>query len=212
MRPWPNAPRACLLASTSRSEVTCEARSVMFFCAPSITASRSFSFCRFATVCCVERLHRLADAMGHGVEPFGDGARKLRLPAGDHLAHGVHAACGVGLDAGELRHALLQLLGMHVVARRLRAACARGARQHDRNGAEQRENDAGEGRERFADRDDGAADQEEGFCHRRLVARFELIRTKREQRWFARIASLQVDFASPGTAASASRLTGHAVT
>ncbi len=53
MRPWPNAPRVCLLDSTLGSDVTCEARSVMFFCALSITASRSLSFCRFSVVCLV---------------------------------------------------------------------------------------------------------------------------------------------------------------
>ena len=62
--------------------------------------------------------------MRHRVEPFGDGARELRLPAGDHLAHGADAARGVGLDARELGHALLELLGMHVV----RAASAPRAR------------------------------------------------------------------------------------
>ena len=51
MRAWPKAPRACLLASTAVSEVTCEDRSVMFFCALSMTASRSLSFCRLSTVC-----------------------------------------------------------------------------------------------------------------------------------------------------------------
>ena len=39
--PWPKAPRDCLLASTFCRIVTCVARSVMFFCAVSITASRS---------------------------------------------------------------------------------------------------------------------------------------------------------------------------
>ena len=48
---WPNAPRACLLLSTLCSDVTCEARSVMFFCALSITTRRSLSFCRLSTVC-----------------------------------------------------------------------------------------------------------------------------------------------------------------
>src|SRR6266567_2013575 len=51
MRPWPNAPRACLLASTSRSEVTWLLRSVRFFWALSMTASRSCRCRRLSTVC-----------------------------------------------------------------------------------------------------------------------------------------------------------------
>ena len=51
MRPWPKAPRLCLFDSTLCSEVTWVASSVMFFCAPSITASRSLSFARLSAVC-----------------------------------------------------------------------------------------------------------------------------------------------------------------
>ena len=43
IRAWPNAPRDCLLASTSRSVVTCEVRSVRFLCALSMMPSRSCS-------------------------------------------------------------------------------------------------------------------------------------------------------------------------
>ena len=91
----------------------------MFFCAPSITASRSLSFGEVLHRVLRRGLHRLADAVRHRVEPFGHRARKLRLPAGEHLAHGVHAPRGVGLDARDLGHALFQLLGVHVMARRL---------------------------------------------------------------------------------------------
>src|SRR5262249_44157606 len=52
----PNAPLAegaalLLVASTLCSEVTCDAKSVMFRCALSMTASRSLSLCRLSTVC-----------------------------------------------------------------------------------------------------------------------------------------------------------------
>ncbi len=43
IRAWPNAPRDCLLASTSRSVVTCVVRSVRFLCALSMMPSRSCS-------------------------------------------------------------------------------------------------------------------------------------------------------------------------
>ena len=43
IRACPNAPRDCLLASTSRSVVTCEVRSVRFLWALSMMPSRSCS-------------------------------------------------------------------------------------------------------------------------------------------------------------------------
>src|SRR5450631_2538126 len=43
IRAWPNAPRDCLLASTSRSVVTCEVRSVRFLWALSMMPRRSCS-------------------------------------------------------------------------------------------------------------------------------------------------------------------------
>ena len=46
--------------------------------------------------------------MRHRIEPLGDRARELGLPAGQQLAHRVHAARGVGLDARDLGHALFQ--------------------------------------------------------------------------------------------------------
>ena len=50
IRAWPNAPRDCLLASTSRSVVTCEVRSVRFLCALSMMPSRSCSTRRLSMV------------------------------------------------------------------------------------------------------------------------------------------------------------------
>ena len=130
MRAWPNAPRACLLESTSRSDVTCVDRSVMFFCALSITASRSCSFCSRSTVWLRGVGHRLADPLRHGVEPLVDEPRKLGLPARQHLAHGLDAAGGLGLDLRHFGHALLQLLRLHGACRRRRAR-RRAAAHHD---------------------------------------------------------------------------------
>ena len=50
MRPWPKAPRDCLLARMLVSVVTCPARSEMFCCAASSTARRS---CRRFRLSCV---------------------------------------------------------------------------------------------------------------------------------------------------------------
>ena len=54
MRPWPKAPRRCLLSNTFCSDVTVVARSVIFFCALSITASRACNCCKWSVVFLVE--------------------------------------------------------------------------------------------------------------------------------------------------------------
>ena len=82
IRHWPNAPRDCLLASTPCSDVTWVARSVIFFCARSITASRSASFCRFSDVLLLGLFERIAEAMRDRIEPLVDGALELRLAIG----------------------------------------------------------------------------------------------------------------------------------
>ncbi len=101
-----------MLASTSRSDVTCEATSVMFFCAPSMTARRSLQLGevrhRVLGLRCIDWPMRWVD----GIEPLGDRARELRLPARQHLAHRLHAAGGLGLDARDLGHALFEFAGV----------------------------------------------------------------------------------------------------
>ena len=79
MRIWPKAPRACLLARISWRETMLVDRSVRFFCAVSITASRSLSlaigFMRLA-----RGLGQVgADAVGDAVEPLVDGPRDVAL-------------------------------------------------------------------------------------------------------------------------------------
>ena len=172
MRPWPNAPRACLLASTSRSEVTCEERSVRFLLRIVDDGEPFVELGEVRHRALGLLLHRLAEAMRHGIEPLGYRARQLRLTAGQHLAHGVHAAGRVGLHADDLGHPLFELSGVQVVARRLDPAGTRRARQHDGDRGKQHEHHAGEPGQRFASRNADAADGEEGFAHDRLVARF----------------------------------------
>ena len=103
--------------------------------------------------------------MRHRVEALGYGTREFRLPAGQHLAHGVDAARRVGLDAHDLGHPLFELSGVQVVARCLDPAGTRRARQHDGNRGKQHEHHAGEPGQRFADGDGRAADHEERLCH-----------------------------------------------
>ena len=51
------------------------------------------------------RLHRLAQAVGHDVEPRMHGALQIGLLAMQHLAHRAHAAGGFGLQRGQFDHA-----------------------------------------------------------------------------------------------------------
>ena len=209
MRPWPNAPRACLLASTWRSEVTCEDEvgEVLLRVVDDGEPLVELGEVRHRALGLL--LHRLAEAMRHRIEPLGDRARQLRLTAGQHLAHGVHAAGRLGLHAHDLGHALFELSGVDVVARRLDPAHARRARQHDGDRGKQREHHAGEAGQRFAGRNADPADGEEGLGHDRLVARFALTRTKREHK-FDRAMQLRRGFAAdrpPKGRHSAVRLT-----
>ena len=73
---------------------------------------------------------RLPHPVAHRVEPLADEARELRLAARQHLAHGQDAAGGLGLDAGDLAHALLDLVGALGLQRRaLVAGAGRAARR-----------------------------------------------------------------------------------
>src|SRR6202140_1136100 len=109
MRPWPNAPRDCLLLSTPCSEVTCVASSVMFFCALSMTASRSLSFCRFSVVLCLVFSvfvfsAQTAEPVRDRIEPLIDGVLKLRLAAGEHADHGFEPRRRIGLRPRQFGH------------------------------------------------------------------------------------------------------------
>ena len=59
----------------------------MFFCAWSITASRSLSFCRLSVVCLVAVCIEVPRCCGDGVEPLVHRALQLRLRLGQQLAH-----------------------------------------------------------------------------------------------------------------------------
>ena len=114
-------------------------------------------------------LHRLADTMRYGVEPLGHSARKLRLPARQHLAHRVHAPGRFGLQARHLGQALLQFLRALALQRHLDVAPAGYTAEHYGDACKQREYDAAERSERFADTNRHAADGEKGFGHSPLV-------------------------------------------
>ena len=92
----------------------------MFFCALSITASRSFNLAKVFDGVLGRGLHRLAEPMRHRVEPLVDVAREFGLTAGDHVAHRLH-------EGAELDHALV---GGRCSGRKLRVGHGR-TRPHD---------------------------------------------------------------------------------
>jgi hypothetical protein len=65
----------------------------------------------------------------------------------------VHATRGVGLDSGDLRDALLDLLDMLVVTGGFIGAPTRHPGQHHGDRGKKRERDAPKARKRFATRD-----------------------------------------------------------
>ena len=104
MRPWPNAPRDCLLASTPCSDVTWVASSVMFFCARSMTASRSLSFCRFSVVLCLVFSSELPSRCETESSRSLTVCCELRLALGEQADHGLEPRRRVGLRAAEFGH------------------------------------------------------------------------------------------------------------
>ena len=126
----PKAPRACLLLSTFCRSTTWLDNSTMFFCAASITASRSRSSVRALARLLGVGLQGLADAVLQAAQPLVQLGRQralLRLqPLGERVLRGR-------LLGGQLVQAAGQLPGAASVPRRPNARNASAtARHHDR--------------------------------------------------------------------------------
>ena len=113
----------------------------------------------------VERLHRLADAVRHRVEPLGYGARELRLPAGITSPMVCTRPAVSAWMRASLRHALFELLGMHVVARRLHRRVARGRASMTAMAPSSARTTQAKAASASPTRDGRAADHEERLCH-----------------------------------------------
>src|ERR1700710_558182 len=111
IRAWPNAPRDCLLASTSRKVVTCDVRSVRFLCALSMMTSRSCSTRKLSmvlrVVCSIDCPTRWVTES----QPLVAGAGHVSLTAGQRLAHFVDPAGGLRLGAQHFADTLFQFVG-----------------------------------------------------------------------------------------------------
>ena len=123
--------------------------------------------------------HRLADAVGHRIQPLVDRARHLGLAAGQRLAHGVDPAGGLGLGAQHLAQALLQFVGADRLRhRQFRAAPAR-ARDHDGDGQQQQQRERAKADQRVDGADRPVADHEKDLVHAALVADSRQLRERR---------------------------------
>ena len=72
----------------------------MFFCARSMTASRSASFCRFSDVLCLVFSSESPRRCETEFEPLIDGALQLRLAVGQKPDRALEACGGVRLSPG----------------------------------------------------------------------------------------------------------------
>ena len=94
-------------------------------------------------------LHRLADAMGHRIEPLVDRARHLGLAAGQGLGHGVGPAGGLALGVEDLAQPLLELVGPDGVCHGKFRAAPPGACDDDGYGHQQDEDERAEADQRI---------------------------------------------------------------
>ena len=131
IRAWPKAPRDCLLASTSRSVVTCEVRSVRFLCALSMMPSRSCSTRRLSMVL------RVVASIDWPTRWVTESSRSLTARAisawrpASACAHRIDPAGGLALRPQHLAEALLQLVGADRLRHRQFRAAAAGAGDDD---------------------------------------------------------------------------------
>ena len=165
IRAWPNAPRDCLLASTSRSVVTCDVRSVRFLCALSMMPSRSCSTRKLIHGVARGRFHRLADAVRHRIQPLVDRARHLGLAAHQRLRHGVDPSGGLALRPQHFAQALFQFVGADRLRHRQFRAPAARAGDDDGDHQQQHQSERAEPGQRLANVNRQVADDEKNFVH-----------------------------------------------
>ena len=114
------------------------------------------------------RFHRLADAMGDGIEPLVDGARHLGLAAGKYLRHCIGPAGLLALRAQYFAQAFFQFVGADRLRhRQFRAAPAR-PRDHDGNRQQEDEGKRAKANQRVHRANRPVADQEKNLVHAAL--------------------------------------------
>ncbi len=114
-------------------------------------------------------LHRLADAMGHRIQPFVDGARHLGLAAGERLTHRIDAAGGLVLGLEHFAQALFQFVGANGLRHRELGATPPRPRDHDGNDQKQQQRDGTEADQRDTGSNRQVADHKKDLVHPVLV-------------------------------------------
>ena len=170
IRAWPNAPRDCLLASTSRSVVTCVVRSVRFLCALSMMPSRSCSTRKLSmvlrVVCSIDWPTRWVTESSRSLTARAISAWR---PA-SACAHRIDPAGGLALRAQHFAQAFFQFVGADGLRHRQFRAAPAGPRDHDGDHQQQDKRQRAEADQRVAGADRQVADHEKNLVHARVVA------------------------------------------
>ena len=95
-------------------------------------------------------LHRLADAVGHRIEPLVDRARHVGLAPGQRLSHRIDAAGGFALGAEHFAQSLFQFVGANGLHHREFCAAAPGPRDRHGNDQQQQQRERRESDQRRA--------------------------------------------------------------
>ena len=128
--------------------------------------------------------HRLADPMGHRIQPLVDGAGHLGLTARQGLSHRVDAPGRFALRAQHLAQALFELVGADRLRHRKLGAASPRSGDHDGDDNQQYKYKHAEAGQRVVDADRPVADHEKNLVHATLCSRFAApARTKREHLW-----------------------------
>ncbi len=115
-------------------------------------------------------LHRLADAVGDGVEPIVEDAAELGLPPAQRIAHRMQAADRLRLDAGERLDALIRPGRPPGLGGGLAAALARRPHQRDDQPDEDDEPHDRAGDQGLREGHGHIAEREDGFAHAARVS------------------------------------------
>ena len=150
IRAWPNAPRDCLLASTSRKRGDLRGQIGEILVRVVDDAEPLMQHAQAVHGVAGGGFHRLADPVRHRIQPLVDRARHLGLAADQRLRHRVDPAGGLALRPQHLAEALLQLVGADGLRHRHFRPAAAGAGDDDGDGQQQHQRQRAEADQRLA--------------------------------------------------------------
>ena len=103
IRPWPKAPRVCLLERIDCSDTISPDSDVIVDCALSITASRSCSLLSPSSVLARVSCKACPTRWLVDIQPLIDQPRQVRGARSEDFRHGLHASGHFGLYAHQIR-------------------------------------------------------------------------------------------------------------